>query len=200
MPSSSTARAARPSPWTRVGTYFGADDPWERPRPALGREDVVLAAVVAVVGLVSLELVRSVGALDHVGQPWPVQSLAVLTGAALLVGRRRWPLTVAALAAAHMLVVGVTMPEVMGQFTLQLVYFVAILSGVSWARDRRLMVGVIGAIVLVMFVWIALQFAVGSAIQDLVDDSRGTTRDGVLAPIPAAVALTLVINAAYFGG
>ena len=85
-----------------------------------------------------------------------MQSLAVLTGAALLVGRRRWPLAVAALAAAHMLVVGLTMPAVMGQFTLQLVYFVAILSGVSWARDRRLMMGVIGAIVLAMFVWVAL--------------------------------------------
>ncbi len=185
---------------TRVGAFFGADDPWERPRPPVGRQDVLLAAIVAVVGLVSLELVRSVGALDHLTAPWPVQSLAVLTGSALLVGRRRWPLVVAALAATHMLVVGVTMPEVMGQFTLQLVYFVAILSGVSWARDRRLMIGVIGAIVLVMFVWIALQFAVGSAIQDLVDDSRGTARDGLIAPIPAAVALTLVINAAYFGG
>ena len=184
----------------RVGAFFGADDPWERPRPPVGRQDVLLAATVAVVGLVSLELVRSVGALERLTTPWPVQSLAVLTGAALLVGRRRWPLAVAALAATHMLVVGVTMPEVMGQFTLQLVYFVAILSGVSWARDRRLMTGVIGAIVLAMFIWIALQFAVGSAIQDLVDDSRGTARDGIIGPIPAAVALTLVINAAYFGG
>ncbi len=184
----------------RVAAFVGADDPWERPRPPVGRQDVLLAATVAVVGLVSLELVRSVGALDHLNAPRPVQSLAVLTGAALLVGRRRWPLLVAALAATHMLVVGVTMPEVMGQFTLQLVYFVAILSGVSWARDRRLMTGVIGAIVLAMFVWIALQFAVGSAIQDLVDDSRGTARDGIIGPIPAAVALTLVINAAYFGG
>jgi len=200
MPSSSTARAARPSPWTRVGTYFGADDPWERPRPALGRQDVVLAAVVAVVGLVSLELVRSVGALDHVSQPWPVQSLAVLTGAALLVGRRRWPLTVAALAAAHMLVVGLTMPSVMGQFTLQLVYFVAILSGVSWARDRRLMMGVIGAIVLAMFVWVALQFAVGSAIQDVLDDTGTSDQDGLLGAVPSAIALTVLINAVYFGG
>jgi signal transduction histidine kinase len=184
----------------RVGAFFGADDPWERPRPPVGRQDVLLAATVALVGLVSLELVRGIGALDHLTAPWPVQSLAVLTGAALLVGRRRWPLTVAALAATHMLVVGVTMPEVMGQFTLQLVYFLAILSGVSWAQDRRLMIGVIGAIVLAMFVWIALQFAIGTAIQDLVDESRGTTPEGLIGPIPAAVALTLVINAAYFGG
>jgi len=44
---------------------------------------VLLAASVAVVGLVSLELVRSVGALDRLTAPWPLQSLAVLTGAAV---------------------------------------------------------------------------------------------------------------------
>jgi signal transduction histidine kinase len=184
----------------RVGAFFGADDPWERPRPAIGRQDVLLAATVAVVGLVSLELVRGIGVLDHVTYPWVVQSLAVLTGAALLVGRRRWPLTVAALAATHMLVVGLTMPAVMGQFTLQLVYFVAILSGVSWARDRRLMLGVIGAIVFAMFIWIALQFAVGTAIQEILDDTEGTSRSGLLGPVPATVVLTLIVNAVYFGG
>lgn len=194
MPSSVASVGAR------VGAFFGADDPWERPRPQVARQDVLLAGVVAVVGLVSLELVRSVGVLDHVAYPWPVQSLAVLTGAVLLVGRRRWPLAVAALAATHMLVVGLTMPAVMGQFTLQLVYFVAILSGVSWARDRRLMIGVIGAIVLAMFVWVALQFAVGTAIQDVLDDTRGTASTGLLGPIPSAIALTLLINAVYFGG
>jgi len=193
MPSSLASLSAR------VGAFFGADDPWERPRPPVGRQDVLLAASVAVVGLVSLELVRSVGALDHIDYPWAVQSLAVVTGSALLVGRRRWPLVVAALAATHMLVVGLTMPAVMAQFTLQLVYFVAILSGVSWARDRRLMIGVIGAIVLAMFVWLALQFAIGSAVQDVLDDT-GTAGDGLLGPIPAAIALTLLINMVYFGG
>ena len=43
-------------------------------------------------------------------------------------GRRRWPLAVALLAALHMFVAGVTMPEVMGQVSLQIVYFVALLS------------------------------------------------------------------------
>ena len=184
----------------RVGAFFGADDPWERPRPPIGRQDVLLAAVIAVVGLFALELVRSVGALDHVDYPWAVQSLAVVTGAALLVGRRRWPLTVAALAATHMLVVGLTMPAVMGQFTLQLVYFVAILSGVSWAQDRRLMIGVVGAIVLGMFVWVALQFAVGSAVQEVIDDTAGTSGDGVLGPVQATIIFSLLINAVYFGG
>jgi signal transduction histidine kinase len=193
MPSSLESLSAR------VGAYFGTDDTWERPRPTVGRQDVLLAVTVAVVGWVSLELVRSVGVLEDVPYHWGVQSLAVLTGSALLVGRRRWPLAVAALAATHMLVVGLTMPVVMAQFTLQLVYFVAILSGVSWARDRKLMLGVIGAIVVGMFVWLALQFAVGSAIQEVLDDT-GTSRTGIIGPVPAAIALTLVINTVYFGG
>ncbi len=184
----------------RVLRWFGVDDAWERPAPPVGRSDVVLAAVIGVFGLATLELVRSVGVLEEVTQPWGVQWLAVASGAALLVGRRRWPLVVAALAAVHMLVVGIAMPMVMGQFTLQVIYFVAIMSGVAWARDRRWMVVVIGIIVVAMFAWIALQFAVGTALQDILDDTQGGTRYGAISPVPAAVLLTVLINVVYFGG
>ncbi|WP_392543891.1 sensor histidine kinase [Oryzobacter telluris] len=184
----------------RVLRWFGVDDPWERPAPPIGRSDVLLAVVIGVFGLFTLELVRSVGPLEDVGYPWGVQWLAVASGAALLVGRRRWPLTVAALAAGHMLVVGIAMPMVMGQFTMQVIYFVAIMSGVAWARDRRWMLVVVGIIVVVMFVWIALQFVVGTALQDIVDDAQGGKRFGVFGPVPAAVLLTVLINVVYFGG
>ena len=96
----------------------------------------MLAAAVAVLGLVSLELVRSVGVLDHVAYPWAVQSLAVVTGCGP--ARRAPPLAAGGGRRSpprHMLVVGLTMPAVMGQFTLQLVYFVAIL--VAASRGRR---------------------------------------------------------------
>ena len=99
-----------------------------------------------------------------------------------------------------MLVVGLSMPVVMGQITLQLVYFLAILSGVSWAQDRRWMMAVIGAIVVAMFVWVALQFAVGTAIQEVLDDAEGTRGSRLLGPVPATVLLTLLINVVYFGG
>ncbi len=193
------ATSARPAV-ARLAGWFGVDDPWQRPRPEIGRRDVVTAAAIGVFGLLSLELVRSVGVLEEVDQPWWVQWVAVLTGAALLVGRRRWPLVVAGAAALHMLLVGLTMPMVMGQVTLQVVYFVAFMSAVAWARDRRWMLVVVGIIVVVMFAWIALQFAVGNAVQDLVDEGSTSTRTGAFAPIPAAVLLTLVINVVYFGG
>jgi signal transduction histidine kinase len=194
---------------TRIADFFGVPDAaggslgdgsWERPRPRIGRRDVALAAAVEAFGLVTLELVRSVGGFDRTDAPVWTQWLAVSTGAVLLLGRRRWPLVVAALAAAHMFVAGVTMPQVMGQMTLQVVYFVAILSGVAWSRDRRLMLVVVGAIVLFMFAWIAWSFAVGSAAQDMLDDAGRDQRPGLLPPVPAAVLMTLVINAVYFGG
>lgn len=189
-----------PSPSQRVLTWFGVDDTWERPRPPIGRQDVVLAVSVEAVSLLALELVRSAGGLEHTDVAIWAQWLAVSTGAALLLGRRRWPLVVASLAALHMFVAGVSMPEVMGQMSLQIVYFVALLSGVAWARDRRAMVVVVGTIVLFMFAWLGWQFAAGSAVQEWLDDEEGRERLGLFAPIPAAVAITLLVNAIYFGG
>ena len=189
-----------PSRPQRVLEWFGVDDAWERPRPMIGRQDVVLAAGVETVSLLALELVRSSGGLEHTDVAVWVQWAAVSTGAVLLLGRRRWPLAVAALAAVHMFVAGVTMPEVMGQVSLQIVYFVALLSGVAWARDRRAMVVVVSTIVLFMFAWITWQFALGSTVQEWLDDEDFTGRTGIFPPIPAAIALTLLINAIYFGG
>jgi signal transduction histidine kinase len=187
-------------PRARLLEWFGVDDAWERPRPAIGRQDVVLAASVEAVSLLALELVRSSGGIEHTDVPVWVQWLAVSTGAVLLLGRRRWPLVVASLAALHMFVVGVSMPEVMGQLSLQIVYFVAILSGVAWARDRRAMVVVVGTILLFMFAWLGWQFALGSAVQEWLDDEQLTTDTGFFPAIPSAVAITLLVNAIYFGG
>lgn len=188
-----------PSLRQRVLDAAGVDDAWERPRPEIGRQDVMLAATIGVLGLLSLELVRSSGGLDRTDAPVWAQWLVALSGAALLLGRRRWPLVVAILAAGHMFVAGVAMPQVMGQLASQIVYFVAILSGVAWARDRKAMLVVVGSIIGFMFAWLCWQFVVGSAVQDWYDDLE-RTREGVFAPIPAAIGLTMLINGVYFGG
>ena len=196
--------SARLSLPTRVGAslgeFFAIGDDWERPSPALARSDFVLFAAVELLGLFTLELVRSVDSLTQTTAPKWVQWLTVSLGAVLLLGRRRWPLAVATLGAAHMFVVGVTMPEVMGQFTLQIVYFITTFSAVAWARDRRLMRLVVGAIVLFMFLWIAWQFVLGSSVQEIVDHTKGKARTGIFPPVPAAVALTLIVNLLFFGG
>jgi signal transduction histidine kinase len=184
----------------RVAAWFGADEDWERPRPPIGRADVVIAAALALVGLFALEMVRGVGLLEDAPFPWWVHWLATVTGALLLVGRRRWPLTVGVVAATHMFVVGVTMPVIMGQFVLQIIYFFAVMSAVAWASDRRWMTVVVAVVILAMFVWIALQFLIGSVVQDILDETGRGERYGVVPPVPAAVLLTVVVNVIYFGG
>ena len=182
----------------RLSAGLGLDDDWERPRPDLGPRDVWMPLLVAVMGLLTLELVRSVGAITTSMPVWG-QWLVVASGALLLVGRRRWPLTVATLASLHMFLTGITVPQIMGQLPLQIVYFVAIFSGVAWARDRRMAAIVSSLIVLSMLTWIAWQFAVGSGVDDILRETRGEG-SGLLGPVTAAVLMTFLINGLYFGG
>ncbi len=185
--------------------FFALDDDWERPTPRVGWADLFLAGFLAVLGVVMLELIRSVGGFVDVDDPAWAQRVAVVSGAAMLCWRRRFPLMVGALSAGHMFVVGLLMPGVMGQLPLQICYFVALLSAVAWARHRRAALVVASGIVLFMLVWVAWQFANSSAAQRYVDAASGgpgelTSREGWFAPIPSAVAIAFVVNTLYFVG
>ncbi|KGN37148.1 sensor histidine kinase [Knoellia subterranea] len=192
--------SARPSLSSRVAGFFALDDDWQRPSPPIGAGDLALAACFALFGILSLEFVRSVTDLEVGGQPVWVQWLAVLSSAALLIWRRTHPLLIGLLAALHMFVVGVTMPGVMGQFSLQVLYFSAIYSAVAWAASRRTAILVAGGVSVFMLLWIAWQLALGSGIQEIVDGTRDIESQGAFDPIFAGVALTFVINIVYFGG
>lgn len=183
----------------RLVSYLGLESDWERPRPPVSRGDVLLALGVAGYGLMALEFYRSSGGFTGMDDPVWAQWLAVASGSLLLVGRRRWPLVVAGLASAHMFVTGVTMPLVMAQFSMQLVYFFAILSGVAWARDRRSMAIVTGAIVLFMMCWIGWQFVVGSAVDDWLA-SEEIDPVGWYGQGTGMVGYTFLVNAVFFGG
>ncbi|MGV1008269.1 MAG: sensor histidine kinase [Dermatophilaceae bacterium] len=187
-----------------VARFFAVDDPWVRPAPTTAerRSDVWLALGFWAVAAVGMELARSFGLLDPSrggpSQPVVVQHLAVASGTLILAWRRRHPLTVAALSAADMLCVGVAMPVVTMQFTMQVAYFFALYSGVAHARDRRHMVLVVGAIVLAMTSWVALSFAVGNAVDQYLNGLGDAP--GVLSPAVAAVLYAGAINVIYFGG
>ena len=184
-----------------LATFFAVDDPWERPGTLTG-VDVLVGLVTLAFSAVTFELTRSTGLLQDVTEPAWVQWLAVVLGAALLVPRRRFPLSTALLAATHMFVVGVTMVEVMGQLCLQVVYFVAFFSAVAWARSRRDMLLVMGLISLFVTAWLAWEFAAGSGL-DSIRRSLGEDagdRFGQVSPVAASVLLTAAVNALYFGG
>lgn len=184
----------------RVGSWFGLEDDWVRPAPRVSGADVALAALVTVLGLFGLELLRSLGFLEGLDQPRWVQWLAITVGGGLLLGRRRWPLLVAVSAAAHMFIVGQIMPEVMGQITLQVAYFVAFFSALAWARDRRLMVLVVGGIIVFMSGWIAWQLALTNAVSQLVARAQTAGPTGPVSAFTAGVILTVLINVVYFAG
>ncbi len=200
-PSPRGARAPdQPGARDRIAAFCGVDDDWERPRPPLGRTDIVLALGVAVAAVALLELSRGVGALEHTSAPLGLQWLATASIAVPLLLRRRYPLSVGVVAALHMFLVGVTMPAVMGLLALQVSYFIAFFSAAAWARERRSMLVVLGGMVALMFVWVAWQLALGSGIDQIIAQTSDVTERGPLSPVASAVVLTLVVNALYFGG
>lgn len=186
---------------SRIGRLFGASDQWVRPRPATLHSDIRLALVGWAIAADALELMRIMGVLGPVEQPVWAQHLAIATGMLPLALRRWWPLTVAAFAGLHMFVVGVTQPMVMASVPLQVAYFLALFSGVAWARDRQQMALLVGLIVALMFLWVAVVIAVQSGLEHMLPpaDMRGTAV-GPITPAVAAGIYIFLVNSLYFGG
>ncbi|MFW5472926.1 sensor histidine kinase [Knoellia sp. CPCC 206450] len=192
--------SARRSLSTTVGDFFAVDDDWERPAPPIGPLDWAVGVGLALVGILLLEMMRSVVDIDAGGQPHWVQWLAIVSGAMLLVWRRRHPVAVGGAAAAHMFAVGVTMPQVMGQLALQTVYFVAIYAAVAWSRHRRSALLVVAGITVFMLLWVGWQLALGGGIDELTEDARAEGTDGWFSPAVGAVVTSMAVNAFYFVG
>ncbi|WP_406033414.1 histidine kinase [Nocardioides sp. NBC_00163] len=183
----------------RLATFFATDDDWER-EGSITLGDWLVGAIVLVASLATLELIRGVGTLDSSDAPTWVEWTAVVIGAALLVFRRRFPLTIALLAGLHMFVTGVWLPTVMGLLPMQIIYFVAFFAGAAWARRRRDMVVVMGLITLFMFAWLSWQFAVGSGIDEIREATADAEGSSLIGPVTAYVLLTTMMNLLYFAG
>lgn len=180
-----------------VREYFALDDEWQRPGGRIDRGDITLVVLIATLSLFILELMRSVGSLDQV--PLPVwRQWALTVGPVVpLVARRRWPLTVAVVVSATFFAISMFNELMASLLSTQVVYFVAILSGVAWARSRVRMAQVMLALVAFNFIWLTWEAALGNAIgRQIPDDLRIGLFD---APV-AAVLLAFVINIVYWGG
>jgi signal transduction histidine kinase len=188
----------------RLLSWFGVDSDWERvpgDRARTFRTDAIVAAVLMLSGLLGIELLRSIDQLGTSPGPGWLPHALVVAGTVPLAWRRRYPVTVMAGLSLHFLVVGLTVPAVVVSVPMQVVYFFAIFTGVAWARDRRVMVLVVGAVVVVMFAWLTWQFAVGAGLESvLTDNGKPLPRQGLFTPLTAYVVYTLLVNAFYFGG
>jgi signal transduction histidine kinase len=203
-PTALPAAVRRPALAERVAAWFGVDEDWERvpadPRAA-ARNDLLLGLALVVATLLSTELARSVGYFEGSEHPAWLLHLLAASGAVPLLWRRRYPLVVLAVCYAHFLAVGLAVPVVTTTVSLQVVYFVALCTAVAWARDRRAMLVAVGLTVLVMFLWIVWDFAVGTGLQAVLErlDLEGA-HPGLVDPVPAMVAYTWLINMAFFFG
>ncbi|MGI8947798.1 MAG: DUF7134 domain-containing protein [Ornithinimicrobium sp.] len=184
----------------RLERLAGADTGWQRPEPTPEQRhaDVGTAVGFLLVTALGVELLRSMGALSQ-SNGVAEQYAAVVSAALLLVFRRSHPLPVAAGAAAHLLVCSTLVPSVVATLPMQILYFVAIYSGVAWARERRSVPYVVLSIVAVTYAWFAWWFALSSGIQEL-SGNLAEEQVGLLPPLTGAVLFVLLNNVLFFTG
>ncbi|MET4160128.1 histidine kinase [Agromyces sp. PvR057] len=168
---------------------------WIRPHPGRRafRNDLVLAAVLAVASAGSVVLYRRAGIGDDA--PWWGSALWVLGMTAPLAVRRRWPEAVA-IAASATFIVG-AMTETMELLFSNIALFIAIYSVGAWSRSRSRANIVRTVIVVSMFAWLFWGLITYSAMQDYLPDLG---REGLLSPYVAYGLINVLTNLLYFGG
>ncbi|MGI9823708.1 sensor histidine kinase [Agromyces sp. Marseille-Q5079] len=168
---------------------------WVRPRPGRRafRNDLVLAAVLAVASAGSVVLYRIAGIGDDA--PWWGSALWVLGMTAPLAVRRRWP-EVVAIAASAAFIIG-AMTETMELLFSNIALFIAIYSVGAWSRSRSRANIVRTVIVVGMFAWLFWGLITYSAMQDYLPDLG---REGLLSPYVAYGLINVLTNLLYFGG
>ncbi|WP_307865058.1 sensor histidine kinase [Myceligenerans salitolerans] len=189
----------------RLARWFGVDADWEHvpddPRRAF-HNDLVVGACIVVLTIAATELGRSAGMFRMGGAPespeWLPHLLAGVT-ALPLAWRRRFPIVAMLTVYALFLGTGLFNGAVTQVATLQVTYFMALYSGVAWARDRRAMLIAVGVVLLTMFGWIAVQLT-DAAVRDEFLEHLGGVDPGLISPWVSMTLYQLLVNVAYFGG
>ncbi|QBF44891.1 sensor histidine kinase [Janibacter limosus] len=181
----------------RVGGFFALDDDWERPGGTISRGDALFTLTVVALSLFVLELMRALGSLVEVDRPIWQQWLLTAIPALFLLTRRRYPLLTAAAASLAYWAISSYEPLMASLLSTQVSYFLVVLGGVAWARNRRTMAGVYGVILFAMFLWLVWGFAVGQATTGMVGSPDP---EAWIAPTIAAPVMLSIINILYFGG
>jgi signal transduction histidine kinase len=186
---------------TRVADFFALDSDWvRRPAAVAHRRDATIALVLFALSAIGLEMLRSGGGLRTSTPAWQ-QYLGIAAMAAPIAFRRRWPLGVVVVSSLAFFVVGIRMPDIAMQLSVQALYFFALFSAMAWARDRRVALVVIAGVLLLMFGWLAFQFLLGSAVAQINEDLAEPGRSrGAVDPILGAITYTFLVNIVYFGG
>lgn len=175
---------------------------WERPLPGtrLLRRDIWATLLVMACAVLAMELVLSFGPAENA----PDRMLSYLAMCALiapLAVRRRFPVAAMLVLSALFVGFGIWIPQLMAQLAPQIAYFVGLYSAVGWARDRRTLRLALGAVVLVMFLWLVLGITNAKLVFGAeLDLPAAIDTTGFIDPVIAYAGYNFLINLFYFGG
>jgi signal transduction histidine kinase len=189
----------------RLARWFGVDSDWEHvpdDPPRAYRNDLIVGACIVALTIAATELGRSAGMFEGSrnpeSPPWLPHLLAAVT-AVPLAWRRRYPIVAMLTVYALFLGTGLFNGAVTQVAALQVTYFIALYSGVAWARDRRAMLIAVGVVLVTMFGWIAVQLS-DAAVRSEFLEYLGGKAPGLISPWVAITLYQLLVNIAYFGG
>lgn len=180
--------------------WFGAHEDWERPRPAgYARSDIWLALFLAAAAALTMEVGRSLGALDGSSLAVWQQYGVLLSGFVPLAFRRRWPIPMAVLCQAHYFALSYIMVGIAAQPVMAGFWCVSLFTVVAWEKNRTAAAAFVAFVSVYLFVWLLGMFAFGNVIDEIVRDTAGYDR-GLFGPVVAYVLYMNLMNIAMVVG
>ncbi|MGB3374514.1 MAG: histidine kinase, partial [Microbacterium sp.] len=164
------------------------------PTPRDLRQDLLLAAVMLVGGIISAGLSTVARMYGDEQAPMWAALLVVLCVTVPLAARRRWPAAVAILIALVFFTsVTLHVPEV---YVLNITMFIALYTVGAWMQNRRAAMLVRVGIIVGMFVWLIIVM-----YRDAIAEAgKADMAAGLFSPYVAFMMIQLLLNGLYFGG
>ncbi len=157
------------------------------------RQDVVLAASLALGMATTVTLYGASGVHDDDQAAWWVSALMVLANTAPIAFRRRFPMSV--LVVVALAFVGTALLHVPELFVVNFTLFIAIYTVGAWCSDRVRAEAVRWVVIGGMFAWLFLAIVFGWAVPT----SLPNDGDALIPPYIAYSLLNVLINVVYFG-
>src|SRR5690606_13900727 len=158
------------------------------------RRDAIAAVLIALGAAVSLLLYLRIGYYDEPAPAW----VGIRTIAAFplpLAARRRYPEAVAVVVAIGFFVSQqFSVPELLFS---NIALFMAIYTVGAWGRNRRVANVVRWAIIVAMFVWIAVNLILTVSDPELLPE---VSRSGLFSQFASIAIIQFITNVLYFGG
>lgn len=180
----------------RLRSWSSWDETWQRPRPGLGRADLLLAVLAFAAGWLNVESMLSYAGEPPGSRGALARYLALGSACLLLMFRRRAPITVMVLLGLHFFVTANHVPEVGYTIVYQLVPFLALYSGIAWARDRKAALLAATGLFLGLVLWLVWMFALGKVLSNYVEELPEV--DGLFGQTTGIIIGTTISNLIYF--